>query len=61
MKMTKNVRIENADNATYKVVVEVWEMHPDGDVMTETIPLNSPTDMCNKYLTSTRYLKVKEA
>lgn len=59
--MTKNVRIENADNASYKVVVEVYDTRPDGDVLVKTIPLDHPTAMCTEYLTSTRYFKIKEA
>lgn len=63
--MTKLVRIENADTASYKVVVEVWEKGVDGapDVLVKTINLDQPTAMTGAdcYLTSTRYLVVKEA
>lgn len=64
--MTKRVRIENADLAAYKVVVEVWDKgYPEGepDKLATTIRLDNPTDMTGMdvYLTSTRYLVVKEA
>lgn len=64
--MTKLVRIENADNSSHKVVVEIWDKPiADGlpDVLSKTINLNNPTDMTGLdcYLTSTRYLIVKEA
>lgn len=72
--MTKLVRIENADNSTFKVVVEIWDKGanvPDGfggfnqcpDVLAKTINLDHPTQMTGMdcYLTSTRYLIVKEA
>lgn len=64
--MTKQVRIENADQAPYKVLVEVWDKgYPEGrpDVLQKTIELNHPTAMTDSgcYITSTRYLVVKEA
>ena len=64
--MTKQVRIENADQSTYKVVVEVWDKgYPEGepDKLARTIELNHPTAMTGTdcYITSTRYLVVKEA
>lgn len=63
--MTKQVRIENADTANYKVVVEVWDKGAEGapDVLAQVIPLANPCDMTGPgvYLTSTRYLVVKEA
>lgn len=72
--MTKQVRIENADQAPYKVVVEVWDKGgktPDGlggfnqmpDILAKTINLDHPTNMTGSdcYITSTRYLVVKEA
>lgn len=63
--MTKRVRIENADTTPYKVVVEVWERgYPAGipDVMVNTINLDYPTQMTPEgmYITSTRYLIVRE-
>lgn len=72
--MTKMVRIENADNGPYKVVVQVWDkgpQMPDGlggfnqcpDTLAREILLANPCDMTDAsvYLTSTRYLVVKEA
>ena len=63
--MTKLVRIENADTSSYKVVVEIWDKQFDGspDKLYDTIQLDHPTAMtgANCYLTSTRYLVVKEA
>lgn len=75
--MTKKVRIENADIADYKVVVQVWDKgglkpgfeagcSPDGyepDTMAFERELAYPTAMTGDdiYLTSTRYLVVKEA
>ncbi len=64
--MTKQVRIENADQAPYKVVVEVWDKgYPEGqpDVLQKTIELSHPTAMTGPdcYITSTRYLVVREA
>lgn len=72
--MTKKVRIENADTSSFKVKVEVWDkggQMPDGmggfnqapDTLVKTIDLDHPTaitgDDC--YITSTRFLVVKEA
>lgn len=63
--MTKAVRIENADTANFKVVVEVWDKGQDGqpDTLAKTINLDYPTAMTGSdvYLTSTRYIVVKEA
>ena len=72
--MTKRIRIENADTANYKVVVQIWDkggLMPDGlggfnqapDKMVQEIVLHNPCDMTDAsvYLTSTRYLVVKEA
>ncbi len=63
--MTKKVRIENADLADYKVIVEVWDKGHNGapDTLAFTRSLSSPTAMTGDdvYLTSTRYLIVKEA
>lgn len=72
--MTKKVRIENADMSDYKVVVQVWDksygvLKEDGsvtvspDTLVKEIRLDHPTAMTGDdvYLTSTRYLVVKEA
>lgn len=64
--MTKKVRIENADTGTsFKVVVEVWDKgYPEGqpDKLARTIALDWPTAVTGEdlYITSTRYLVVKE-
>lgn len=62
--MTKIVRIENADTSNYKVIVEIWEKGFDGkeDYIVNTVKLDHPTAITgsNVYITSTRYLIVKE-
>ena len=63
--MTKRVRVENADTSDYKVVVQVWDKgYPEGspDVLAKEIALDYPTSMTGDevYLTSTRYLVIKE-
>lgn len=63
--MTKHVRIENADNSSFKVIVEVWDKGQNGepDILARTVNLDYPTAMTDSgvYLTSTRYIVVKEA
>lgn len=64
--MTKMVRIENADTSNYKVVVEIWDkaLAPaTSDTLVKTINLGHPTAMTGSdcYLTSSRYIIVKEA
>lgn len=59
--MTKNVRIENADNASYKVVVEVWEHRDNGPELIETKSLLYPTDMLTQAIWKNRYLVIREA
>lgn len=62
--MTKRVRIENADMAQYGVAVEIWDKGRDGapDTLVDTVKLMYPTAMTdmNVYLTSSRYLIVRE-
>ncbi len=63
--MTKKVRIENADTSDFGVVVQVWDksyMEGTPDVLVKEIPLSHPTAMTGEdvYITSTRYLVVKE-
>jgi hypothetical protein len=62
--MTKHVRVENADTSNFKVVVEVWDKGQEGepDKLAFTERLDYPTAMTSSsvYLTSTRYLIVKE-
>ena len=69
--MTKKVRIENADTSDYKVIVQVWDKGrsttPDDpgtpDTLVSEHRLDYPTAMTGDdvYLTSTRYVVVKEA
>ena len=64
--MTKRVRVENADTSTYKVVVQVWDKgYPEGqpDKLAFERILSNPADITGDdiYITSTRYLVVKEA
>ena len=64
--MTKRVRIENADTAQYKVVVQVWDKgYPEGqpDKLSHEVTLNNPCDITGSdiYITNTRYLVIKEA
>ena len=62
--MTKQVRIENADTAPYRVLVQIWDKGADGapDILSKEVTLGHPTAMTggDVYLTSTRYLVVKE-
>lgn len=62
--MTKTVRIENADtNQSVQVLVQVWDKgHPEGapDTLAREVILVDAADICAEYLTSTRYLVVKE-
>lgn len=63
--MTKRVRIENADTSNYKVVVQVWDKGIDGakDTLAFERYLDNPCQITGDdiYITSTRYLVVKEA
>lgn len=63
--MTKRVRIENADISNFKVVVQVWDKGQEGapDTLTQEVVLSNPCDMTGAdiYITSTRYLVIKEA
>lgn len=62
--MTKAIRVENADTSYYKVRVEVWDKgYPEGepDKLAFVQELPYPTAMSKDlYITSTRYLVVKE-
>lgn len=63
--MTKHVRIENADNSNFKVLVEVWDKGQNGqpDTLAHSVTLGHRTAMTAEgsvYLTSTRYIVVKE-
>lgn len=68
--MTKTIRIENADVGThFTAVVQVWdkgqitgpaEGEYEPDTLVREVPLGHPTAMFEEYITSTRYLIVKE-
>lgn len=62
--MTKRIRVENADTSEYKVVVEVWDRFgdPPVDILARTIELQHPCAITPEdlYITSNRYLVVKE-
>ena len=63
--MTKAIRIENADTSDWKVVAQVWDKgYPEGepDKLVREVSLDYPTSMTgmDMYITSTRYLVVKE-
>lgn len=60
--MTKRVRVENADNSNFKLVVEVWDKKEEGipDVLQSTVELTHPTDLKDFTIWSDRYLIIKE-
>lgn len=66
--MTKTVRVENADNSSYKVVVETWnrgrpatESDPGTpDTLESAVTLGHPTALQEFGIHSTRYLVIKE-
>lgn len=64
--MTKAIRVENADTSAYKVLVQTWDKGVDGqpDVLAKEQVLGHPTAMAGAagdlYLTSTRYIVIKE-
>lgn len=60
--MTKNVRVENADNSDYQVVVEVWDKNYSGgpDTLKESKVLSYPTTLDTFGITSSRYLVIRE-
>ena len=63
--MTKRVRVENADTSSYKVAVQTWDKGINGapDTLVSEQVLNNPCDITGQdtYITSTRYLVIKEA
>lgn len=64
--MTKQVRIENADESPFEVIVQIWDKgYPEGvpDTLAKEIVLANYGDITGPdvYITSTRYLVVKEA
>ena len=59
--MTKSVRIENADTAPYKVVVEVQEKRGEEWVTVDTEVLHNPANLTMKTLWSGRRIIVTES
>lgn len=62
-RMTKSVRIENADNSPYYgVVVETWNGEPGSSeaVLTKTDELNYPTMMSTVLLHSGVFFVIRE-
>lgn len=62
--MTKQVRVENADTGPAVVIIEVWDkgFGDEPDKMSHEVQLQHPAQLANDlYITSTRYLVVKEA
>jgi hypothetical protein len=63
--MTKKVRIESADLAEYKVLIQTWDKGQNGeaDILVREHVLGCPTAMTGDetFITSTRYLVIKEA
>lgn len=70
--MTKYVRIENADSGTlYKPVVQIWDkgyvrddsgqwVESGEDKLVDEIVLHNPCQLEQCYITSSRYLVIKE-
>ena len=60
--MTKQVRIENADNSNWPVRVTIEHKSADGSWVAQpgSVQLDSPTKMTEQYLTSTRRIVIEE-
>lgn len=58
--MTKTVRIENADNSTFKVRVRVENLIKGEWVQEKVVELPHPTMLATEYLTGTRRFIVEE-
>lgn len=66
--MTKQIRIENADNSTWKIKVTTQEKRWDATLNklsdewedTETNRLDYPTNMLTSFLTTTRRFIIEE-
>ena len=66
--MTKAIRIENADNSDYRVIVQTWERGKDlgngntePDILVDETYLSYPTEMAELSIWSNRYLVIREA
>jgi hypothetical protein len=60
--MTKAVRIENADNSSHKVLVQVFDKGPEGepDILVNEHHLDQPTNLAEVYIHRGRYAVIKE-
>lgn len=61
--MTKQIRIENADNSSWPVRVTIQHVDPvTGDWVDQPDPvqINHPCAMTQQYLTSTRRIVIEE-
>lgn len=60
--MTKKVRVENADNSSYKVVVQTWAKGQNGepDKLLKEERATNPCDMVEGWIWTSQYLVVKE-
>lgn len=59
--MTKQVRVENADtNESKKVIVETWNVYPEGDKKVSEQELSCAAALGAFTLTSHQYIVVKE-
>ncbi len=56
--MTKSVRIENADNSKYVVVVEIWDQATQTCLETRRLP--NPADLATIPIWKGRHLVIKE-
>lgn len=61
--MTKQVRIENADNSNWPVRVTIQHRHPESGEWVDQpgpVQIDRPTAMTEQYLTSTRRIVIEE-
>ena len=60
--MTKKVRIVNADTSDYVVIVESYQVSPDGtdDILLETRELHNAADLLEVVIWDSKYVKIKE-
>jgi hypothetical protein len=58
--MTKTVRIENADSSNNKIDIEVWDNTNGEPRLLDINKLNNPFELFSNYITSTRYLVIRE-
>lgn len=60
--MTKKVRIEDADNSSWRVKVQTWTRSHNGgpDVMESETVLTGPTDLRDFWIHSHKYVVVSE-